>query len=146
MATGRFRRANAAFCALVGYSEAELQRLTYAEITHPEDRGRDAVKFAALQQGEVQKGSSLTRLLPKDGGVVWAELHVTVLEGAAGNAVNLTVVNDVTERKRAEAALRDSEDPRRQRRNATARWTLPRRANRSHTLGGVPRHRGRAGR
>jgi PAS domain S-box-containing protein len=104
MRTGRFRRANAAFCELVGYSEAELRGMSYLELTHPDDREHDAQSFAALQRGESRSGTSLTRLLHKDGQTVWAELHVTVL-GEGSEQVNLTVVNDVTERRRAEAAL-----------------------------------------
>lgn len=107
MPSGCLRRANAAFCEMVGYSEAELQRLTYLELTHPDDRARDAERFAALARGEHRPGASLTRVLRKDGGVVWLELHVTLV-GEGDEALNLTVVNDVTERVCSEAATRAS--------------------------------------
>lgn len=109
MRTGRFRRANAAFCAVVGYSEAELRGMTYLELTHPDDRERDSERFAALQRGEVQGCTSLMRALHKGGQVVWLELHVTVL-GEGEERVNLTVVNDVTERQETDEALRASEE------------------------------------
>lgn len=106
--TGRLVRANAVFCKMVGYSEADLRGMTYLELTHPDDRERDAANFAALQRGESSNGAALTRCVRKDGVVVWLELHVTVL-GEGKEAVNLTVVHDVTERRRADEALCESE-------------------------------------
>ncbi len=108
MTTGRFMRANETFCAMVGYGEDELEGMTYLELTHPDDRARDAESFAGLQRGEHEEGTSLTRVLHKGGRVVWLELHVTVV-GEGEEAINLTVVNDVTERKRADEVLRESE-------------------------------------
>lgn len=108
VATGRFLQVNKTFCELVGYSEAELRAMTYLELTHPDDRARDAASFAALGRGERREGRSLTRVCRKDGGTVWLELHVTVL-GEGDGAVNLAVVSDVTERRRAERTLRESE-------------------------------------
>ena len=99
LATGRLVRANQTFCEWIGYREAELQRLTYLELTHPDDRERDAESFAALQQGENRGGRALTRLLCRDGQVVWLELHVSVV-GEGHEARNLTVATDVTERER----------------------------------------------
>jgi PAS domain S-box-containing protein len=108
LASGRLLRANPAFCATLGYSEAELRGMSYQELTHPEDRARDAANFAAFQRGELSESQSLTRVLRKDGEVVWLELHVTILR-EAGRAYNITVAHDVSERQRAEAQLRESE-------------------------------------
>ena len=106
MVTGHLVRANQAFCEMVGYSEAELRGMTNADLTHPDDWGRDAESFTALQQGAIQGGTSLTRCVRKDGTVVWLELHITVLPENDG-PINIAVVNDVTERKRAEASLKE---------------------------------------
>lgn len=99
LATGRLMRANRTFCKWIGYREAELQHMTYLELTHPDDRERDAESFAALQQGENRGGRALTRLLCRNGQVVWLELHITVV-GEGHEARNLTVATDVTERER----------------------------------------------
>ena len=112
LSTGRLVRANETFCEWVGYSEVELQKLTYLELTHPDDRGRDAASFAALSRGEQQGGTSLTRLVRKDGQVVWLELQVTLVPDG-DHTRNLTVATDVTERRRAagqarRAAARDA--------------------------------------
>ena len=109
MKTERFVRVNQTFCEMVGYSEAELRRMTYQELTHPDDRERDAESFAGLQRGEHEGGTSLTRVLYKDGTVVWLELHVTAIREGS-EAFNIAVVNNVTERKHAGDALRASEE------------------------------------
>lgn len=108
LASGYLVRANPAFCARLGYSEAELRGMTYQELTHPEDRARDAERFAALQRGELLESQALTRVLRKDGEVVWLDLYVTILR-EAGRVYNITVAHDVSERQRAEAQLRESE-------------------------------------
>jgi len=97
MTTGHLLRANKTFCKMVGYSEDKLRKVSYLELTHPNDRERDAQSFTALQQGESSGGTSLTRCVRKDGGVVWLELHVTLV-GEGDQALNIAVVNDVTER------------------------------------------------
>ena len=105
LTTGRFLQVNRAFCEMVGYSEAELLSMTNAELTHPDDWGRDAEYFAALQQGDLHQAQALTRVLRKDGQVGWLELHVTVI-GEGDETINLAVANDVTGRVRSEGALR----------------------------------------
>ena len=105
--TGRLVQANPTFCELVGYTEAELRKLTYLELTHPGDRERDAERFAALRRGESRGGEALTRVLCKDGRVVRLELHVTVV-GEGPEARNLTVATDVTRRERRSAEASDN--------------------------------------
>jgi len=106
--TGRFVRVNRAFCEMLGYAEAELLELTFQDVTHPDDLARDTAYFEALVRGESRRGTSLTRVLRRDGEVMWLELHVTLLEGG-GEAINIAVANDVTERERAGALLATSD-------------------------------------
>jgi PAS domain S-box-containing protein len=106
--TGRFARVNRTFCDMVGYREAELLGMTYRELTHPDDRQRDAATFEAFGRGELKESRAVTRCWHKSGVVVWLELHVTVLH-EGDETINVAVANDVTERVRAEEALRESE-------------------------------------
>ncbi len=77
MTTGRLVRANQTSCEMVGYSETELRNMTNADLTHSGDWKRDAKNFTALQRGDIQSGTTLTRCVCKDGTMVWLELHVT---------------------------------------------------------------------
>ena len=100
-ATGRFLQVNETFCEWLGYREAELRTLTYLELTHPDDRGRDAERFAALVRGEQRADRSLTRVLRKDGAVRWLELNITLVDDDHRTR-NLAVAVDATERVMAE--------------------------------------------
>ena len=75
MATGRLLRANRTFCELVGYSEAELGKMTYLELTRPDDRARDAAYFAVLDRGDLQSGTSLTRALHQVQFKIWQPMN-----------------------------------------------------------------------
>ncbi len=109
--SGRFLRVNQKMCQIVGYSAEELQELTFTEITHPEDRASTLVKYQqfitrAAPEYEVEK-----RYIRKDGAVVWASVTSTILFDKEDRPWHtVAVVQDVTERKQAEAELRESEE------------------------------------
>jgi PAS domain S-box-containing protein len=96
-ATGRFLRVNAPFCALAGHAEAELLEMTLAQLTHPGDRGEEPLSGFTPER----------RYVRRDGSVFWAILYATpMLHDAGGVFRTLSAWVDVTERKRAEEALR----------------------------------------
>jgi PAS domain S-box-containing protein len=106
---GRFVAANPAYQELVGYSEAELQSLTPADISLEEDRGITKAVMAALAEGQPHVERYERRYRRKDGGLVWVDLS-TFLIPVAGSAPLLSgVAVDLTERKRAEEALRNAQ-------------------------------------
>ena len=103
---GRYLRANAAFEAMLGRSSAELAGLPLDELTHPEDRERDAGLFARLAHGETQTLAFEKRYLHRDGTVVHAWITSTVVHGADGQPLYLvTHALDISERLREQAEL-----------------------------------------
>ena len=50
--TGRIDRANRKFCELLGYSAEELSKLTYRDLTHPDDLETSDLAYARTRQGE----------------------------------------------------------------------------------------------
>jgi PAS domain S-box-containing protein len=109
--TGRFLRVNEKFCQLTGYSAQELQTKCVLEITHPEERDADWWAYQRAVRGETRDYRSEKRYLRKDGSAVWVRVSVFMIRDAQGHAVySVGVAEDVTERKRAEAALRESEE------------------------------------
>jgi PAS domain S-box-containing protein len=109
-ASGHFLRANEAFCRLTGYSEEDLLGRTFFAITHPDDRAEDAAKLEALREGRIEWFESEKRYVRPDGRVVWALVSVNLARDAAGRVRSTVgVVQDITARKEAEAALRESE-------------------------------------
>jgi PAS domain S-box-containing protein len=106
---GRPMRSNRALQEMLGYSGAELSAMTFAEFTHPDDREADADRFARMMAGTLPSYQMRKRYLRRDGGMVWAELSVSLVrdaDGAPRFAVGM--VQNVTERLLAEAALEQS--------------------------------------
>jgi len=104
---GRFFAVNPAFQQMVGYAHEELLLLTTDDITVDEDRHLDAEVRAAYRRGAQHSGRIEKRYRRKEGAVVWAEVSTSVVpRGAGGPMLFADVVVDITERKRAEEALR----------------------------------------
>src|SRR6185295_10561940 len=107
---GKLLRVNQRFCDLLGYTQAELLSKTVQEITHPEDRepGRDHMN--RLWAGEIQAATIERLYLRKDGSSVSANLTASIVrDGLANPLYFIAVIEDTTERKRAEKAVQESE-------------------------------------
>jgi PAS domain S-box-containing protein len=105
---GRYQEVNRKLTELLGYSAEELATMTFADITHAEDLAATQENVRRLLAGEVADYSYEKRYLRKDGRIVWAFTTVTLLRDADGRTQRfIAVVEDVSERKRAEEALRE---------------------------------------
>jgi PAS domain S-box-containing protein len=108
---GRFQQCNPAYCALVGYSEHELQQINFALLVHPEDRQANLAEVRRVLAGEVPSFEIENRYVHRDGQPIWVHKFVSILPDETGKpAYQLALVSDITERKRAGAALRESEE------------------------------------
>ena len=106
---GRFVRVNRAFCEVVGYEPAELTKLTFQEITHPEDIDTDLALAGQLARAEIPRCQLEKRYVRKDGTVVDLMLSSSLLRDAAGAPLYyITQIEEITERKRVEKELRDA--------------------------------------
>ena len=104
----RYIAANPAYQRMTGYSEAELRSLTPVDIIHEDDRAAAKEIIAAQLAGQPFVQHRQSRYLRKDGGVIWAEVDVFPAPVAGSAPLLGGLVVDVTERKRAEEALRDA--------------------------------------
>ena len=121
-AAGRFLRVNEKFCAIVGYSREELLQKTMRDITHPDDLAASIDALAALWQGESPTLGLEKRYVRKDGSLVWGELFASLQRDAAGKpAYDISIINDISERKRLEEELRSEE----RRRSSSTTPTTP---------------------
>jgi PAS domain S-box-containing protein len=82
---GVFQECNPAFCALLGYTENELQTIDFVSLIHPEDREANLVHVRRLQVGEIPSFEIENRYMHKDGEPVWVRKFVSVLHGEGGN-------------------------------------------------------------
>ncbi|TWR29668.1 PAS domain S-box protein [Mucilaginibacter pallidiroseus] len=107
---GRFMKVNNSICELLGYTEEELLSKTFQEITHPEDLQADLELLDKLLAGEVTTYKMEKRYFTKSGSILWIFLNVSmVVDQARKPLYFVSQIKDITDRKIAEDALRESE-------------------------------------
>jgi len=109
--SGRFLKVNSAWEDMFGYNEEESQQLTIQDITFPEDIKFSTGKLADLFRGDIGFYRFEKRFKRKDGYIFWGDLSVSLIHDLEkGLEIALGVVVDITNRKRFEEELRDSEE------------------------------------
>ena len=108
---GAWLRVNDRLSDIVGYTRDELLARTFQDVTHPDDLGTDLEQFERLLGGEIDRYQLEKRYLHRDGHTVWINLTVAPNRDASG-AVEyvISIVEDVSDKKAAEAALRRLND------------------------------------
>ncbi|MFZ0964709.1 MAG: PAS domain S-box protein [Terriglobia bacterium] len=108
--TTQFQAANLAYQKMLGYTEDELRALTFMDITYEDDREPNRQLLSEVLEERRQSFAMEKRYRRKDGSLVWVNLHVSLVPGTERiPRFSLAIVEDITERKRAEEALRRSE-------------------------------------
>jgi two-component system sensor histidine kinase/response regulator len=106
-ASGRLLRVNQTYCDIVGYPREELLSRSFKDLTHPADLRAEAERYTALMSGELSNYTLDKRYIRKDGSPIWIDLTVSLQRDAGGRpAYAIEVLEDISERKRAEEALR----------------------------------------
>ena len=107
---GSFLRINPRFSEMLGYSAEEMVSLTFTDITHPDDLAASREVVRCLLAGEQDVYRLEKRYLRKDGTPLWTEMTTTLLRDEQGKPQHfITGVLDISERKMAGEALRESE-------------------------------------
>lgn len=100
---------NEQFCAMLGYSRAEVMRKTWAELTHPDDLEAEREKLDHLLSGRIDGYTMDKRYLRKDAGLTYAHVSVSCVRKPDGKVDYLVgLVVDVTEQYRAQEKLRQA--------------------------------------
>jgi len=100
---------NPAFCSMLGFSEQELYGKHCVQFSPPEDAEKDWALFQQLRTGSIDHYQLEKRYFRKDGSLVWGHLSISLLKIPPSPLV-MAMVEEITEKKRAEEALRASED------------------------------------
>jgi diguanylate cyclase (GGDEF)-like protein/PAS domain S-box-containing protein len=108
---GSYLQANAAYCRMLGYTEDELRTLNFASLTHPDDLSCNLKLRDELLAGHREGFFMEKRYLKKNGDILWTRDSVSATHAPGGEITSLMVIaEDITERKLAENALRQSEE------------------------------------
>jgi len=102
---GRWLNVNNKLCRIVGYSKEELLKMTYQDITHPDDIESDLAQIEQMRFGLSETYSTEKRYIRKDGSQIWVSLKVSaVRDHDRALQYFVTVVEDITGRREAERA------------------------------------------
>ncbi|UUO05232.1 PAS domain S-box protein [Blastopirellula sp. J2-11] len=102
---GYWLRANNKICKMLDYSEQELQRLTFADVTSPEDQEIDDRHLQGFLNGEFEEACFEKRYLNRSGEPIWVRLTISVIRD---DAYFVVVIEDIREEQKAREALEKS--------------------------------------
>ena len=103
---GGWLRVNDALCQIVGYSQDEFVKLTFQDITHPDDLDSDLYLLRQLIDDEIDRYQLEKRYITKSGNTIWIQLIVTKQMSPQGELEYfVSIIKDIQERKEAEASL-----------------------------------------
>jgi PAS domain S-box-containing protein len=108
--SGKYLHVNPKFCEIAGRSEEELLRSDVENITHPDDIAQGSDYRRQLAEEKLTSFEMDKRYVRPDGSVRWVRVLVVPMWGKGEtHRLNMALVEDITEQKQADEALRESE-------------------------------------
>ena len=99
---GSWLQVNQRLCDILGYPEEELCKLTFQDITHPDDLDKDLHLLNDVLRCKIEEYDMEKRYFRKDGAIVWANLTVSCIRLDSGKVDNfIAVIEDITIQKAA---------------------------------------------
>ena len=103
---GTFIRVNQKLCDFLDYSDQELTKLTFQDLTAPDHLDEDLDQLERLLEGQIDNYSIEKRYIRRDGKRVWAKLTVSLVRDDSNNPdYFISVVEDIDEKKRIQSEL-----------------------------------------
>jgi len=107
--TGRWIEVNNSLCNIIGYTEEELLKLSFQEITHQEDLEIDLQNFKELVNGERSFYHIEKRYIHKNGETVYIILSVSMVRDEHGSPLHfVSQITDITLRKKTQQKLQNT--------------------------------------
>jgi PAS domain S-box-containing protein len=103
---GKWLKVNQSICKMLGYSEVELETMTFQEVTHPDDLDQDLQYVQQLLEGEIDTYKMEKRYFTKSRSIVWVHLSVSLVRNRQQQPLYfIAQVEDITQRKQNEEEL-----------------------------------------
>ena len=97
---GNYIKVNSSFYTMLGYTEEEMLKKNFRDITHPDDLHADLVYLEQLNKNEIKYFSMDKRYIHKNGSSVWAYITISLIHNSKGEPVNYTsIFNNITNRE-----------------------------------------------
>ncbi|MGI5850324.1 MAG: HD domain-containing phosphohydrolase [Christensenellales bacterium] len=103
---------NSVFEDTLGRTKDELTAIYWTEFTHPDDLQKDLENFNRFKHGKIRGYSMEKRFVKPDGSSVWVSMTIAPLQfndESGFREDHLCLIEDITEQKKAQNALRESE-------------------------------------
>ena len=108
--SGRFLATNSAFQKMLGYTEEEIGKLTFLELTHEDYRESNWQLVTELLEGKRRQFQIEKQYRRKDGSLIWVSNNVSLVPGTESMPRFIMALSeDITERKRTEETLRKTQ-------------------------------------
>ena len=102
-----FLRSNMVFCHMLGYTEQELVKLTFQDVTHPDHVKRDIKQVKKLVKKEIGLYKTEERYIKKNKEIIWARTTVTLLLDEKDEPYcYLAMIEDISQQKQAEDEMK----------------------------------------
>ena len=109
--SGQFTQLNQKYCEITGYSQEEMLKQSFQNITHPDDLQADLDYMQQLLAGRISTFQMEKRYIRKDGQIIWVNLTcVPLWLEPTDHRQHIAMVQDITHRKQGEKALQESEE------------------------------------
>ncbi|MBZ9627852.1 PAS domain S-box protein [Psychroflexus sp. CAK1W] len=106
---GKWLKANAKVCEMVGYTQEELFELTFQDMTHPDDLDTDLGLLKELVVGKRDHYQMEKRYFHKDGHIVHILLAVSVVKNKQGNVLYfISQIIDISNEKESQRKLQEA--------------------------------------
>ena len=97
---------NDSLCNMLGYTKAELLKISFADITHPDDLEIDLEHVKDLIDGKIESFKLEKRYYHKNGDIIWVLLVVSKVRDKNGIVNHLVAqIENITQRRESEKAL-----------------------------------------
>jgi|GEM_PF-1385094 len=107
---GTILSSNPTYCRFLGYSPGEMEGIGLSDYTYPADLEETRRRYLTLAQGEQDSCLIDQRFVRKRGEVIWGRLSLSLVRDQEGRPqFAIQVCEDITDRRRAEEAMREGE-------------------------------------
>ncbi len=108
---GKWLQVNPTMTRILGYTKKQLESGKYQDITHPEDQEKSRRMMIGIATGKTNHVRFEKRYLRPNKTVIWAMIHASLVRDAQKKPQYVvSIIEDITNQKRSEAALLESEE------------------------------------
>jgi PAS domain S-box-containing protein len=108
--TGQWLMVNPSLCSMLGYTEEEILKLTFQNLTHPEDLEKDLEYVGKTLNDDIKTYQMEKRYFHKNGSIIWTLLSVSLIRDKNEQPLYfISQIQDITQLKKAEKQISETE-------------------------------------